>query len=154
MLTPSEINEHITKRNNARNALGELSPSSYIPLVDTAANAMVLFSFFGNYTWKHTLEKPEDFTVDIRFAFKCDSNADDYERDKQAKKIINSMRSALANVRNSLKVDAPDRKLSHFKMLFRGHTKHTRTDILIISLSYSENETRKTVKKIFNDLLA
>jgi hypothetical protein len=65
---------------------------------------------------------------------------------------MNSMRSALSNVRSTMKIHEPNKELVPFKILFRGQSRHVRDDIIIIQLEYTENETKKTIKRLFKNL--
>jgi hypothetical protein len=152
MLTPADINEHIRKRNLTVDRDGNPAPQNYLPLCDTASNAMILFSFFGNYSWRNTNYKPEGFVIPIRLAIKCEHDANQFQRDELVRKFMNAMRSALSHVRNTMKIHEPNKELTPFKILYRGYNNHVQNDIIIINLEYTESEVKKTIKRLFKTL--
>jgi hypothetical protein len=148
-----EIEQH--KR--ARAALAD--PETYIPEVNSPSDASMLFMYLGNDTWAAKRQSGHDmsnYECKVRFAISLEDRdvykVSNSEIDAIVKKYMGAMRTKSSHFRNAIKL-AEGRELIPLKMLYRGWRRHTNKINVIIDLGYTENESRRAIRRIMGDLM-
>jgi hypothetical protein len=152
-LSHEEILRHVQDRRKLAN------PENYIPLVNTASDAVMLFSYLGNDHWASLRDSGADMTnreCRIRLALEGDwqdvSKLDDDELQLFVKNYLGSMRTKLSHLRSAIKAST-NRNMVKYKMLYKGWQRHSNKTNIVITLAYTENETKRVVSQIMHNLL-